>query len=137
MANYETIQAVGIVTMGVVIVVGTLWADRVSTLVNRIPKINNFTLAAILILTVLSLLFKNVLIHSERIMFSNDGPLGTQVSERNSSANTWDGYAWNDLNWLGYAEVTQSIAGWFSRACFYCLIGYILYKLFRLFRPKK
>lgn len=62
-------------------------------------------MAGLLGVIVIGLFHKSL--NPDYVVFSNDGPLGAQVSERRAMPGPMTGF-WNPLNWAGYAGPTAS-----------------------------
>src|SRR5882762_1388611 len=82
-------------------------ATNDSTVSKPAKKRNYLVLLAILIGTVLGLLFCRSL-DPDEVVFSNDGPLGGLVASLNKMPGVLTG-AWHDLNWIGSQSPTPAI----------------------------
>ncbi len=91
-----------------VIVFGCLFPNLSTRMIERFPQCTTpgkqFVLMFCLLVVILGILFAPA-IPFDRTLFSNDGPLGSVVSDK---ARMPDGLVgvWNDLEWVGRADVS-------------------------------
>lgn len=128
--TYDQLSFASILFCALAIAAGVRWPEALNRI--KIRRSDPFLTAVFLIALPLVLLFHKPLFDSRSVMFSNDGPLGVQVSEH--SALYPNEMAWNDLNWLGEPGPAQFLSRLFVVAAFLFLLALLCYRLILYFR---